>query len=119
MGAKPRAPIPAKEVAHRVVILQVRPKVANVRAGWPTIVSESVGDAELIEWASINPYDPPGWSIGVDQDCALHSCELFEEGITIAEHIEFMKSEWYEENGPDDESTEKEVEWEFQLLEVE
>lgn len=114
----------------REVILQVRP-ISLEHPWW-------LRDAELDEWlwASIDPYDPPGWSAGRDDDYKIDAIELWSQnGMTVEQYIESMKSEWLEEHGKEEadeiivtNNTTEVVDveflegdgyaWEFRILEV-
>lgn len=105
----PPPPEPTPE--HVRVILQVRPAIEG-HPSWPE--AKSGGE---YEWASIDPFDPPGWTLGTDQSCTLDSLELWEEtGDTLDDHIEMMKGEWLGERGPDEDGEDEGYQWEFRLL---
>lgn len=94
---------------HRRVILLVRP-VGKGPEGWPS------EDGEFA-FASIDPFDPPGWTLGKDSDHEIDSIELWEDtDSTLDEHIEMMKEEWFSEHGPEDgEVGDHDPGWEFRV----
>lgn len=103
MGMKRRVEPEAREV-----ILQVRPVADAEHPWWPKLEG-------WYRWASIDPYDPPGWSMGLDEDYAIDSIELWKQTkTTLDQHIEHMKSEWLEECGPDEEGDG--FLWEFRVV---
>lgn len=104
MGKKRQKP------EHRKVIFQVRPD-GEGPAWWPK------RDGEFA-FVSIDPYEPPGWSIGDDDDYQIDSLELWEQmSTTLGDYLEHIKGEWNEEHGPDeDDEDDKGFLWEFKVL---
>lgn len=108
----PPAPEPTPE--HVRVIMQVRPAVDG-HPSWPK--ASSSGESDGIPWASMDPFDPPGWTIGEDESYTLDSLELWEEtGATLDEHIEMMKEYWIAERGPSEDGEDEGYQWEFKVL---
>jgi hypothetical protein len=100
-------------VEHVVVLLQVRPADEGP-CWWPK------RDGQYA-WASVDPYDPPGYQVGIDSDYRFDSIELWKElQVPVEEWIEHMKEEWLEEFGPIEEDEEQEAEeghaWEFKVI---
>ena len=110
--AKPKA---------REVILLVRPVTDAKHPWWPAV--DGLHAQALwpsppgYQYASIDPYDPPGWSAGLDNDYKIDSIELWKQtSLTIEQHIEGMKAEWLDEYGKDENGDG--YAWEFRIFEV-
>lgn len=105
MGGKPR-----KTPEFRAVILLVRPTGPD-HPWW------SKDDTGECKFAAIDPYDPPGWSLFMDPDYGFDSVELWKQlKATVEEHVAFLKEEWLEEHGPNEDG--EGCEWEFELRDV-
>lgn len=102
MGSKPR-----KAPEFRSVVLLVRPSEPT----HPWWAKHSDG---TLRFAAIDPYDPPSWSLCIDEDCEFDSVELWKQlKVTIEEHAEGLKEAWLEEYGPDEDG--EGCHWEFSL----
>lgn len=86
------APPPPPE-HDRPILLTVKPEAGNDVEWWPKY------DGEYI-WCSMDPFDPPGWSIGEDEEMIFSTDQVWNDlQLTGDEFMEYLKEEWHEERG--------------------
>jgi len=80
----------------RPILMTVKPTRRNFETDaswWPSYDGEP-------KWCSMDPYDPPGWTIGEDEEMIFSTDQVWADlGLTGDEFMEYLKEEWIEERG--------------------